>query len=247
MPRLARLKITAEPVAGLTDVGFDYLLKWSSRRRSLSIEVDANQVVVRAPHAVAKSYVHKFVVSRREWVLEKLEQQARRQSEVPVREYAEGGVFTWLGQDYPLLVSRGPKTHIRIEGQALEDQRLCVTLAPRTQLKTQLLQWYRLQAEQMLWDKTHFYAEQLGVSITGVNFRLTKTKWGHCTRSGQIQYNWHIVLAPEAVVNYLVAHEVSHRRHMNHGSAFWRTVEKLCPDFELQRQWLKRFGHTLVL
>jgi len=242
LPRLARLKITAEPVAGIADVGFDYLLKWSNRRRSLSIEVDANQVVVRAPHSAAKSYVHQFVVSRGDWVRAKLEQQSQRQSEVPVRNYAEGGVFSWLGHDYRLYVCRGKTTRIAIEGQ-----HLCVTLAPRAQLKTQLLQWYRQQAEQMLWDKSHHYAEQLGVSITGVNFRLTKTKWGHCTRSGQIQYNWHIVLAPEAVVNYLVAHEVSHRRHMHHGPAFWRTVAKLCPGYELQRQWLKRFGHTLVL
>lgn len=242
MPGLARLQITSESVSAADELGFDYILKWSKRRRSLAIEVAPDEVVVRAPFGVNKGYIHEFVVSKRHWVVSKLGLQANRQAEVPQRQYQAGEVIPWLGEDYRLQVEAAASTSIE-----WQDKAIVVSLAPRAQLKTQLLNWYRQQAEQLLADKTAYFAECLGVSIESIQFRKTKTKWGHCTREGVIQYNWLIALAPEPVVDYLVAHEVSHRRYMNHGPRFWQTVEKLCPGHLQQRQWLKRYGHTLVL
>ena len=99
----------------------------------------------------------------------------------------------------------------------------------------------------MLADKTRNRAAELGVTVGDIRLRLTRSKWGHCTRSGIIQYNWLIALAPESVVDYLVIHEVCHRRHLNHSRAYWQLVESLCPDYLRRRQWLKDWGHTLVL
>lgn len=242
MAGLARLQITTESVSAVDELGFDYILKWSKRRRSLAIEVAPGEVVVRAPFGVNKGYIHEFVLSKRHWVVSKLGLQAHRQAEVPERQYRAGAILPWLGEAYTLQVEAAARTRISWQEKAIR-----IELAPRAQLKNQLLTWYRQQAEQLLTDRTLYFAECLGVSIKGVQFRKTKTKWGHCTREGVIQYNWLIALAPESVVDYLVAHEVSHRRYMNHGPRFWQTVEKLCPDYLQQRQWLKRYGHTLVL
>ena len=77
--------------------------------------------------------------------------------------------------------------------------------------------------------------------------RFTRSKWGHCTSEGVLQYNWHIVLAPEPVVDYLVAHEVCHLRHLNHSAHFWALVASVCPDYQAQRDWLKANGRCLTL
>ena len=70
--------------------------------------------------------------------------------------------------------------------------------------------------------------------------RDTRTRWGSCSASGNLCFSWRLVFAPEEVLDYVVAHEVAHLVHMNHGTRFWRLVEKLCPGAERQRVWLNR-------
>ena len=73
-----------------------------------------------------------------------------------------------------------------------------------------------------------------------VSVRDTRTRWGSCSTSGNLCFSWRLIFAPEEVVNYVVAHEVAHLVHMNHGKRFWRLVERLCPGAERQRRWLNR-------
>ncbi len=243
----AKLAITTEKIDDQEILGVGYTLKLSSRRRSVAIEIVKGQVVVRAPTIIDQQYLQKFLQTRQPWVREKLDQQRQRQAEIPQRYYRSGEVFPYLGKDYRLDVSVGKENRITLIENVESARSIDVLLAPRSQLRMKLRDWYRRQAETILQEKTDNYAAMLGVRVSAINLRLTKRKWGHCTHDGRIQYNWHIILAPEAVVNYLVAHEVSHRVHLNHSADFWHTVEQLCPDFRNQRQWLKRYGHQLIL
>ena len=110
-----------------------------------------------------------------------------------------------------------------------------------------MARWYHQQAQDILTQKTEQLTRQMGLKYQQVIIKATRSKWGHCTSRGVIQYNWHILLAPEAIVDYLVAHEVSHLRHHNHSSEFWSLVASVCPDYQALRQWLKRQGACLVL
>lgn len=226
----------------LGDLPFAYELRLSDRRRTLALEVAAGKVVVRAPRQADPHYIASFVQSRQAWVMEKLGLQQQRLTEVPVRGYQTGEKLPYLGCDYELIVSRSSVAGVRLQGGQLH---LC--LPARASPETALRHWYRAQARQILQAKTDACALRLGVTVTDLTLRQTRTKWGHCTRSGRIQYNWLIILAPEPVVDYLVAHEVSHRLHLNHSAAFWQTVASLCPEFQQWRQWLRRYGHTLAL
>ena len=100
---------------------------------------------------------------------------------------------------------------------------------------------------QILSRKTLALAARLGKTVSKITIKATKTKWGHCTSRGAIQYNWQILLAPEPVVDYLVAHEVSHLIHHDHSPAFWARVARICPDYLALRRWLKQQGGQLVL
>ncbi|TIO80025.1 MAG: M48 family metallopeptidase, partial [Mesorhizobium sp.] len=68
---------------------------------------------------------------------------------------------------------------------------------------------------------------------------------GSCTSEGNLSFSWRIMMAPPAVINYLVAHEVAHLKEMNHGPKFWKLCEKLCPDTDRCKDWLKRNGGAL--
>ena len=251
---LSRLNIAEIPVEANDLLGFAYVLKLSSKRKTLSLEVTAGSVIVRAPKGVNRSYLADWVLQRRLWVLEKLAEQHHRESQIITPSYRDGSRLKWLGVEYPLRILHGAKSSVSLQ----DDGVLTVTLGARLasvavansdehHTRNKVFNWYQSRARELLIDKTQYYATELGVSITAITLRQTKTKWGHCTREGKIQYNWLIVLAPEPVVDYLVVHEVCHRVELNHGKRYWKLVESLCPDFQRQRRWLKDWGHTLKL
>ncbi len=80
-----------------------------------------------------------------------------------------------------------------------------------------------------------------------ITIRDQKTRWGSCSAKGTLSFNWRLMLAPPAVLDYVVIHELCHLTHMNHSKAFWALVESACPDYRTHRRWLKEHGQELVL
>jgi len=92
-------------------------------------------------------------------------------------------------------------------------------------------------------------AAQLGLEhrLNKVTFKKTKSKWGHCTHDGRLQFNYLIMLCPPPVVDYLIAHEVSHLKFIDHSENFWQTVAQLDPEYIHRRRWLRQQEHKLWL
>ncbi len=95
------------------------------------------------------------------------------------------------------------------------------------------------------WSK--ILADQLGLSFKKITIKDVRGRWGSCSSRGNLNYNWRIILAPEQVLVYLCAHEVSHLRHMNHSAEFWALVASICPDHLALRTWLKKNGEELYV
>ena len=89
------------------------------------------------------------------------------------------------------------------------------------------------------------HAARLGVSIARVQVKDTTSRWGSCSSSGALAFSWRLILAPPSVLDYLAAHEVAHRREMNHGAAFWRHTRMLAPHTDEAEAWLKANGAGL--
>lgn len=98
---------------------------------------------------------------------------------------------------------------------------------------------YREQARRVLTEKTAYYAKQMGVTYGRISIRGQKTRWGSCSAKGNLNYNWKLMLCPEEVQDYVVVHELAHRREMNHSKAFYRIVEEILPDYRERMRWLK--------
>lgn len=227
---------------------FDFVIVRSARRRSISIEVQAAKVVVRSPPGVTEKVLHQFLREKSVWVQQKIHAQQQMLEAIPQYNYSAGSRLPYLGRELSLILGTGSEARV-----VLHDQQLHVLLSRRRRLsvpeQTRRLvhAWYQQQALKLLTDKTDVLAAQMNLHHIGVNIRTTRSKWGHCTSRGAIQYNWQIILAPEPIVDYLVAHEVSHLRHHNHSRAFWQLVESVCPDYVQYRAWLKTHGQQLVL
>ncbi len=101
-------------------------------------------------------------------------------------------------------------------------------------------------ARHVLEQKTGLYAGLMNVTYGRISIRDQKTRWGSCSGKGNLNFNWRLILAPEEVLDYVVVHELAHRREMNHSPAFWKLVEEILPDYRIRRQWLKQHGAELM-
>ena len=117
---------------------------------------------------------------------------------------------------------------------------------PQPKLTADQLAWLHDAAKEDLLPRVSHLATQLGISYGRVTVRSQRTRWGSCSAKGNLNFNCLLMLCPEQIRDYVVIHELCHRRQLNHSSVFWAEVEAACPDFRLHRQWLKEHGAALI-
>lgn len=100
-------------------------------------------------------------------------------------------------------------------------------------------------ARDIFTQKTAYYARIMNVTYGRISIREQKTRWGSCSSKGNLNFNWRLILAPESVLDYVVVHELAHRREMNHSKAFYAVVESVLPDYRVSRKWLRDNGQSL--
>lgn len=104
----------------------------------------------------------------------------------------------------------------------------------------------RKQALIAIPPKVEALAHIIGVSYKKITIRNQLTRWGSCSSNGNLSFNCLLMLCPDEVVDYVIIHELCHRKHMNHSKAFWATVKKYCPEYKKQQLWLKTNGNELI-
>jgi predicted metal-dependent hydrolase len=246
MDEVAGLKKSPGSLAGL---GFEFAVARSARRKTLSIEVRAAKVTVRAPLATSTAFLLGFLQQKAAWVRAKIaEQQALIAARPVAPDYRQGSVIAFMDERLVLVIGRGSRSAIARRGNELHLLLSArVRKTEQEQIRALLARWFQQHALQILMHKTTAVCARAGLRCSSVSVKATRSKWGHCTSKGAIQYNWQILLAPEAIVDYLVAHEVSHLRHQNHSADFWALVASLCPTCKADRAWLKANGASLSL
>ena len=120
------------------------------------------------------------------------------------------------------------------------------SVPPQVKLSTEELEALAKQALTDLPERVRRFAPKVGVNYGRITIRNQKTRWGSCSSQGNLNFNCLLMLAPPEVRDYVVVHELCHRREMNHSAAFWVEVEKVLPDWQQRRQWLKDNGGALI-
>ena len=123
------------------------------------------------------------------------------------------------------------------EKEAAEKRRLTACPLPAEEEKQRILDQFV--------ERVRYYESLMKLYSRRITIRNQKTRWGSCSAKGNLNFNWRLILAPEPVLDYVVIHELAHRKEMNHSPAFWAEVEKILPDYRERRKWLKTYGQTV--
>ncbi|MBI3977943.1 MAG: M48 family metallopeptidase [Chloroflexi bacterium] len=219
------------------------------RRKTVEIRVDPDKgVVVAAPMRAPAAEIREIVAKRAAWIV----QQTSRQLLQPRRkEFVGGESLPFLGQHLPLSVL---DADVRRTVVACDRSSLSLTVPARLvgeerriDVERAVVRWYAERAAEEILQRVRHWAGLAGLSVSLVLIRNQRKRWGSCSADGTLRFNWRLILAPPAVVDYVVVHELAHLRVRNHSPAFWAEVAKLMPDYQLQRAHLKEIGPSLTI
>lgn len=226
--------------------GFRYALRRSKRAKNIRITVGDDGVVLTLPDRVAERHGHAFIEERADWINRTLAQIEAADEIVASRSLADGSAVPFLGRDLILRLLEGPSGRVTLK-PALGELWVRVPDERRETVAGALERWYRRQAKEIFTERLDACVARNGTSYARVAIRDQKTRWGSCSTSGTISFNWRLLLAPEAVLDYVVEHEAAHIEVRDHSERFWALMEARVHDWHASRLWLKRHGQTLRL
>jgi predicted metal-dependent hydrolase len=211
----------------------------SSRARRLTIKVGPEgppEVVV--PPGTRRREIERLLRRHHDWIERKVTEYERRAANPALGLDRPG--FAWLhGVALPIEHRGGTRAAARLDGDRLlvggrvED-------APAA-----IERWYRREARLRLGASAAREARRLGLSPRRLSVRDPRTRWGSCSPEGRLSFSWRLLLAPQAVLDYVVVHELCHLRELNHSSAFWRLLDEARPGWRTEAGWLREHGWEL--
>jgi len=218
----------------------------TNRLRTATIKVVGNKVEVSVPQLLSDARIKDLLMKKSTWIKRKLIDHSQIALPKP-KEYINGEAFPYMGRNYRLKVVKGSENSVKLTQGYIQ-----VTVARTAKVNDQLIRdllvnWYMDLAIARLKEKTLKYAKQLGVIPKSISVRDYKSRWGSCSVKGDISYNWRIILAPQEIVDYVVVHELSHMIQHNHSPKYWKLVEKIFPNHQDCREWLKVNGSRLFI
>lgn len=207
-----------------------------ARRLILRIDDDGLGAVVTIPKRAAVRDGVDMAKRKIAWIATQLSRQAQRVA------FAPGAEVPYLGEMH--TVRHDPNGR----GISCAAGEIVVT-GQAEHLPRRLGDWFKARAREEFSARAHKKALSLGRKVGRITVRDTKSRWGSCTANGGLNFSWRLVLAPEFVLDYVVAHEVAHLVHRNHGDAFWALTETLCDGvggrMNEAKAWLNAHGRDL--
>ena len=207
----------------------------SARARKLTLRIDTKErmAVLTLPRYCAQKKAVEFITHHQEWIKSSLAQIPEAKS------FQNGDKISLFGQE--VIISHEPSRRL---GEKLENTKLIVS-GEKEFINRRVKDYIKKKAEEEFGKRARRYAQKLGVTIHSITIKDTKSRWGSCSTLNNLNFSWRVALAPNYVIDYLMAHEVSHLLHHDHSPNFWQTVKNLNADYEKGEKWLKDHGKEL--
>lgn len=222
----------------MSEIKIDKIIR--SRRKTIALVVSDNALlIVRAPMATTLEYIQNLVFKKRVWINKKQQQVLQQGRFIKNKEFVDGEDFLYLGQLYKLKIWPG-------ESIVVTD----VLNFPIKYIKVGrpiMTAWYKQRALEIITKRARFYSQLTGWNFKSIKITRAVKRWGSCGPSGSINFSWRLAMAPLAVIDYVVLHELVHVVEKNHAAKFWQQVKRFMPDYKIRQKWLKENSKLLSL
>jgi len=212
------------------------------KRKTIGMSVGADGLEVRAPRWATVASVEAVLHEKSAWILRKLQESQERQKQMrhTIIEWRDGATLPFLGEQW--VVRLDPEyqfPHISDQGTTPKCLQVPLSLhAQPGQIRDAVQAWLMQQAKLNFTQRLDHFAPQLGVQWKRLSLSNASSRWGTASADGSIRLNWRLIHFKQDVIDYVVAHELSHLRVMNHSPQFWETVGSLVPDYQQRRNAL---------
>jgi predicted metal-dependent hydrolase len=218
------------------------LIRSRKRRKTLSLRIkEDGRAVLSVPYHTPKGEIEKFIEEKKPWVIEKISEKERAIRETE-KAFLPGEKFLYLGESYPLEIRdsnhREPPLKLSF-GQFILSQNHI------EKARNHFVEWYKREAEEVIAGRVDYYSQKLHLFPKGIRITSAQSRWGSCSRDNRLSFSWRMIMAPLAIIDYILIHELAHIKEKNHSGRFWSYLESILPDYRNQRQWLKENGYRL--
>lgn len=235
-------------LAGVT-IGYELV---RVRRSSIGMVVTPEGLSVRAPRWVGAGDIETALREKARWIVAKLGEQrerARRQAAAKI-DWRDGTTLPFLGESVVLVLDARIAGAVLDSGESAAQPALAgvprLTLhvglpqsATPEQIKDTVQAWLMRQAKRVFEERCAIYSERLGVRVKRLALSSAQTRWGSASADGSIRLNWRLIHFALPTIDYVVAHELAHLRHMDHSPRFWDVVRSVIPDLDAVRERLR--------
>ncbi|RJG02142.1 M48 family metallopeptidase [Noviherbaspirillum sedimenti] len=212
-----------------------------SKRRTIGFLIGDEGLRMTAPKWVSIAEIEGAIHEKQRWIFAKLNQRRERSARrlQPQMQWRDGATLPYLGADITLRIASGRSAGIEFL-EASRELTVCLPAdAGEQQLKDRVQGWLQGEARRIFTERLPLYAARLEVAYRAFSLSSATTQWGSCTADGRIRLNWRLVHFTLPLIDYVIAHELSHLREMNHSPRFWATVQSIFPEFQSARKALR--------
>jgi predicted metal-dependent hydrolase len=217
----------------ITAGGNMYYRLTRSRRKTIAIHVRGGEVEVRAPLRTPKQEIDRFVLEKEQWIIKSLAKQRVQASQKKAFALDYNSSILLRGNAY--LIAERNGTHAGFDGTEFY---IPPELTPE-QIKTICIRLYKILAKPHIVQRVDFFASHMNVAPTAIKINSAMKRWGSCSSRKSLNFSWRLIMADDAIIDYVVVHELAHIREMNHSARFWGIVEGVLPDYRERKRELK--------
>ena len=218
------------------------VLKRRHNAKRLTMRVRDGAVHATAPQSLSRQQAEGFITDHFDWVKNQLDQDA-----MAITQLDHGEPSIWYrGALTPVVLDRNPHHYGRSQIK-FDDQYITIHMASDSRLRpARLLEnWLKTEARHAIKHALDDVLLELGQAPVPLSIRDQKTRWGSCSTTRRLSFNWRLIMAPEAALHYVVVHEAVHLIHHDHSARFWGKVAEMMPDYRDHKNWLNSHQQDL--
>ena len=214
----------------------DYKIIYSARK-TIALEINQEGLTVRAPQRTPKKVINTLIKEKQSWIDKKLLVWEINELEKKSLYQNSTNQIWFKGNLFQLRTDKDVNDYL------IQDNHKTIL---RNEKLFELDKFYQQELSIYIKPKVILFSNKLQVEVNKIRIKKLKSRWGSCSEKKNLNFNLSLIKTPPFIIDYVIAHEVSHLKEMNHSPAFWEVVESIYPKYKEAKIWLKKNGRNLI-